>query len=87
MGFIMQRVGPLLCNDHEINTYARTVSRQRLGKHIPAATDTNAAIDVGWKRGFLLSPCLRVINGTSLELSLVISRLWKPRIRDSKVQS
>jgi hypothetical protein len=43
---ILQRVEPSLCNDHEISNYTRAVSRQRLGKHIPAATDTHATIEV-----------------------------------------
>jgi hypothetical protein len=33
-----------LCNDREISKYTKAVSRQRLGKHIPAAIDTNTTI-------------------------------------------
>jgi hypothetical protein len=36
----------LLCNDGEISKYTRADSRQRLGKHVPAATNTYAAIEV-----------------------------------------
>jgi hypothetical protein len=35
----------LLCGDSEISKYARAVSRQRLGKHIPEVTDTHATIE------------------------------------------
>jgi hypothetical protein len=38
------RVEPLLCNDREISKYTRAVSRQRLGKHFHAATDTHVTI-------------------------------------------
>jgi hypothetical protein len=41
---ILQSVEPLICNDCEINKYTITVSRQQLGKHVPAATDTNATM-------------------------------------------
>jgi hypothetical protein len=40
----MERVEPLLCNDHEISKYTGAISRQCLGKHVPAATDTNATV-------------------------------------------
>jgi hypothetical protein len=40
-------------------------SRQRLGKHVPAATDTHATIGVLWKRCFLLGPCKGVIRKTA----------------------
>jgi DNA-binding Lrp family transcriptional regulator len=43
---ILERVEPLLCNDGEIIKYSRDVSRQRLGKHVPAVTDTRATIEV-----------------------------------------
>jgi hypothetical protein len=38
----LQLVEPLLCNKCEVGVYTRAVSGQRLGKHVPAATDTNA---------------------------------------------
>jgi hypothetical protein len=41
----MWRVERLLCNDNEMGKYARAVSGQRLGKYVPAATDTNATIE------------------------------------------
>jgi hypothetical protein len=34
----------LLCNDREISKYTRAVSKQRLGKHVPAAVGTHRAI-------------------------------------------
>jgi hypothetical protein len=40
----LRRVEPLLWNDSEVSKYTRAVSRQRLGKHIPATTDTNATM-------------------------------------------
>jgi hypothetical protein len=40
LSIILQRVEPLLCKDHEISKYTRDVSRQRLGKDVPAATNT-----------------------------------------------
>jgi hypothetical protein len=41
---ILQRVESLLCNNREIRKYIRAVSRQRLGRHVPAATDTHATM-------------------------------------------
>jgi hypothetical protein len=38
------RVEPLLCIDREISKYNRAVSRQRLGKYVSVATDTNATM-------------------------------------------
>jgi hypothetical protein len=38
---MLLRVEPLLCNDIEMGGYTRTVSGQRLGKHVPEATDTH----------------------------------------------
>jgi hypothetical protein len=37
-------VGSLLWNGREMSGYIRTVSGQRLGKHVPAATDANATV-------------------------------------------
>jgi hypothetical protein len=34
-------MGPLLRNEREISIYTKAVSGQRLGKHVPAATDTS----------------------------------------------
>jgi hypothetical protein len=48
------RVEPLHCNDREIRKYTRSVSRQRLGKHVPAATDRNAIMV---QRVFSVEPC------------------------------
>jgi hypothetical protein len=49
MGFekyILWSVETLLCNEPEIKKFTRAVSRQRLGKHFPAATNTHATIEV-----------------------------------------
>jgi hypothetical protein len=43
---ILQRVEPLLCNGREISKPTRAVSRQGLGRYVPAATGTHAAIEV-----------------------------------------
>jgi hypothetical protein len=43
---ILMRVEPLLCNDREISKYNRAVSRQRLNKQVPAATNTHATIEI-----------------------------------------
>jgi hypothetical protein len=43
---ILQRVEPLLCDDREIGKYTRAVSRQRLGKHVPAGKNRRAAIEI-----------------------------------------
>jgi hypothetical protein len=40
------RVEPLQRNDREVRKYTRAVSRQRLGKHVPAATDRNGVFCV-----------------------------------------
>jgi hypothetical protein len=42
----MERVESLLCNDPEISKYTGAISRQRLGKQVPAAMDTHATIEV-----------------------------------------
>jgi hypothetical protein len=44
--FILWRVEPLLCNDRVICRYTRVVSTQWLVKHVPAATNTHATIEV-----------------------------------------
>jgi hypothetical protein len=43
---LLYRVEPLLYNDREISKITTAVSRQQLGKHVPAATDTHAAAEV-----------------------------------------
>jgi hypothetical protein len=50
----MQPAEPLLCNDREMGGYTRALSGQRLGKHVPEATDTNATIE---EPCFLCGPC------------------------------
>jgi hypothetical protein len=42
---VLLRVEPLLCNDREVGGYIRVVSGQRLGKRVPAATDTEATVE------------------------------------------
>jgi hypothetical protein len=42
----LQRVQVLLRNGRSISKYTRTISRQRLGKNFPAATNTHATIEV-----------------------------------------
>jgi hypothetical protein len=41
---VLKRVETLLCNDREISQHTRASSRQRLGKHSPAATDMNTTM-------------------------------------------
>jgi hypothetical protein len=43
---ILWRVEPLIWNDREISKYTGAISRQRLGKHVPAATNAHATIQV-----------------------------------------
>jgi hypothetical protein len=50
----MERADPLLRNERETDGYTRAVSRQQLGKHVPAAKDTNATIE---ELCFLCGPC------------------------------
>jgi hypothetical protein len=38
------RVEPFPFNDREMNGYTMAVSEQRLGKHVPAGTDTNVTM-------------------------------------------
>jgi hypothetical protein len=42
---ILQHVQPLLCNTWINNGVIQPVSRKRIGKHIPAATNTHATIE------------------------------------------
>jgi hypothetical protein len=45
-GTVVPEKQPLLCNDRVIIKYTRVVSKKRLGKHVPTATDTHATIEV-----------------------------------------
>jgi hypothetical protein len=56
---ILERVEPLLCNDRESSGYTRVVYEQRLGKQVPASTDTNATTQ---ELCFLCGPCQNVIS-------------------------
>jgi hypothetical protein len=53
-GLILPRVEPLLYDDREIDEYTRPVSRQRLGKHVPAATNPRATTEVLFETGVFL---------------------------------
>jgi hypothetical protein len=58
-------LGSLLSNTQTYNTVARRVaSRQRRGKHVPAATDKHAKIEILLETVFLLDPCKVVIRRT-----------------------
>jgi hypothetical protein len=51
-----------------------TVSGQRLGKHVPAATNTHATIDLLLETGCILrDPCRDVITRTVGTMSPVVS--------------
>jgi hypothetical protein len=52
------------------------VSEQQLGKHVPAATDTNATIV---ERYFLIGPCREVITRTVGATNSVDSELSSAR--------
>jgi hypothetical protein len=36
---------------YAIDEYTTTVSEERLGKHVPAETNTHVTVDLLWKRG------------------------------------
>jgi hypothetical protein len=55
----MLRLEPLLCDDLEMGAYTSAVSGQRLGQHVPAASDTNITIEELY---FLCGPCRDVIS-------------------------
>jgi hypothetical protein len=46
-------------NDREMGGYTRAVSGQRLGKHVPAATGTNATVE---ELCFLCGPCRDIVS-------------------------
>jgi hypothetical protein len=54
---------PLLSNDRENCGYTRDVSRQRLGIHVPAETNTLATIEVLLETGLSVGPFREVISG------------------------
>jgi hypothetical protein len=56
---ILWHTDQLLCNDCDMGGYTRTVCGQRLGNHVPGATDTNATIE---ELCFLCGPCRDVIS-------------------------
>jgi hypothetical protein len=43
---ILQRVEPLQCDDRMTDKYMRSIFRQLLCKHVPAATNRRATIEV-----------------------------------------
>jgi hypothetical protein len=67
----MWRVEPLLCNDREMGGYTSAVSGQRLSKHVPAATDMNATIELY----FLLGPYRDVISKEQVQLIVLYGSL------------
>jgi hypothetical protein len=76
----MWRVEQLLCNDREMGGYTRSVSGQRLGKHVPVAMQqilNNATIGLQqWKSLFSAWSVPRCYKqGTRLE----IGQLWDIR--------
>jgi hypothetical protein len=54
---IYQTARPFLCNDREMGGYTRAVSGQRLGKYVPATTDTKATM-VQQRRGKHISAAM-----------------------------
>jgi hypothetical protein len=51
------------------------VSSERMSKHVPPATDTNAIIEVVFKRCFLLCPCKCIIRKTTGATESVLHRM------------
>jgi hypothetical protein len=49
---ILRRLPPFLCNKRINNGVMQPVSRQRIGKHVPAATNTHITIELLLKRVF-----------------------------------
>jgi hypothetical protein len=54
---ILKEVMPLLCNERKISKYTRGVSRQRLGKHVPATTHERNDGTATEERRFLCGLC------------------------------
>jgi hypothetical protein len=50
--FILHRVEPLLCDDRDTDEYPRDVSKQRLSRHVPAATNRRPKIQVLLETGY-----------------------------------
>jgi hypothetical protein len=63
---LLQLLEPLLCNNREISKYTRIVSRQRLVKHVPMATDTHETIQVLIEMEFLFDP-FQVVTRRTIE--------------------
>jgi hypothetical protein len=62
---LLWRVDPLLSGD----SVKTTVSGQRLGKHVPAATNTHATIELLLETGcFLCGPCRDLISKRQSQL-------------------
>jgi hypothetical protein len=79
---VLLRVQPLLCNRRINNGVMQPVSKERIGKHIPAATNTHTTIEEyiskqpignhttkGVERCFLFGPWKMVITTSSVEKS------------------
>jgi hypothetical protein len=55
---------PLLCNYPLTGGYTGAVSRQRLGKHVPAETNTHATIEELLETKVFVGPCRDVMTET-----------------------
>jgi hypothetical protein len=71
----MWDVEPLLRNDTGIGRNTRAVSGQRLGKHVPAAADTNTTIEL-FSMWSVLS-CYKQV--TRLEFNYFFTRVCEER--------
>jgi hypothetical protein len=60
--------------------YAKAVSEQRFGKHVPAAIDTNATTE---ELCFLRGPCRELISKGQGQLSVVSCQLKVSSVRES----
>jgi hypothetical protein len=75
--FILQRVDSLLCKDRGISKYTRVNSKQRLGKHVPVATNTHAIVDVLLEMAFITGSVPRGYKEEN----------WSNQVRDSRVEA
>jgi hypothetical protein len=69
----MLHVQPLICNRRINKGVMQSPYRQRIGKHILAATNTNTTTELCWKRRFLVGPFKVVIRKTTGATQLVES--------------
>jgi hypothetical protein len=52
---------PLLGNDHKMGRYSGAVSVQLLGKHVPAATNRRATLEVLLETGWFSLVCAEIL--------------------------